>query len=243
MAASRKRKSTDAADPMMRAAAARRRSLGGKRKSRGSPTTTDATGATDATGRLAQADEGVGGGTTSRKRRSLTTADGVAARVKRRRSLEGAPLFSPPEDNKTPAKASPGAAELGFFSPAASAKRSKAWSVRASARRAADAWADHDGWLPSSKATRRRSSRSSRAAAARRQAVGGLGGLGAQRQSTELLMEVSDDAALETQISKDVKRTLRGTPYFRDGDGACLPRGLPADARGRGYECGLRPGA
>ena len=33
-------------------------------------------------------------------------------------------------------------------------------------------------------------------------------------------MEVSNDAALETQISKDVKRTLRGTPYFRDGDGA-----------------------
>ena len=125
-------------------AAARRRSLGGKRKSRGSPTTTDATGP----GRAAD----------ERRRRhnvaqarSLTTDDGVAARGKRRRSLEGAPLFSPPEKDATPAKASPGAAELGFFSPAASAKRSKAWSVRASARRAADAWADHDGWFPSSK--------------------------------------------------------------------------------------------
>ena len=42
----------------------------------------------------------------------------------------------------------------------------------------------------------------------------------AHNESTELLMEVGGDAALETQISKDVKRTLRGTPYFRDGDGA-----------------------
>ena len=73
------------------------------------------------------------------------------ARVKRRRSLEGGtPLLAAGRKNETPAKASPGAAELGFFSPAASAKRSKAWSVRASARRA-DAWADHDGWFPSSK--------------------------------------------------------------------------------------------
>jgi hypothetical protein len=215
-AASRKRKSTDAADPMMIAAAARRRSLGGKRKSRGSPTTTDATGA------ASRKRTSVGDGTTSRKRRSLATDDGVAARVKRRRSLEGAPLFSPPDEKKaTPAKASPGAAELGFFSPAASAKRSKAWSVRASARRAADAWADHDGWFPSSKGDE----------AAFLALVESRGCPPAKRleawaawartdQATALLMEVSNDAALETQISKDVKRTLRGTPYFRDGDGA-----------------------
>jgi hypothetical protein len=181
--------------------AAGRRSLGGKRKSRGSPTEAAPT-------------------TMSRKRRSLTTDDGVASRVKRRRSLEGAPLFSPPDKNETPAKASPGAAELGFFSPAASAKRSKAWSVRASARRAADAWADHDGWFPSSKGDE----------AAFLALVESRGCPPAKRleawaawagnEPTELLLEVGGDAALETQISKDVKRTLRGTPYFRDGDGA-----------------------
>jgi hypothetical protein len=210
MAASRKRKSTDAA---MVTAAPRRRSLGGKRKSRGSPTT-------DATGAASRKRTSVGDGTMSLKRRSLTTDDGVAARVKRRRSLEGAPLFSPPEKDATPAKASPGAAELGFFSPAASAKRSKAWSVRASARRAADAWADHDGWFPSSKGDE----------AAFLALVESRGCPPAKRleawaawarnESTELRMDVGGDAALETQISKDVKRTLRGTPYFRDGDGA-----------------------
>ena len=181
--------------------AAGRRSLGGKRKSRGSPTEAAPT-------------------TMSRKRRSLTTDDGVASRVKRRRSLEGAPLFSPPDEkNATPAKASPGAAELGFFSPAASAKRSKAWSVRASARRAADAWSEHDGWLPSKgeEETFMTLVESRGCPPAKRLEAWAAWSKG---QSTELLMEASKDAALETQISKDVKRTLRGTPYFRDGDGA-----------------------
>ena len=198
-AASRKRKSTDAADPMMRAAAARRRSLGGKRKSRGSPAEAAPT-------------------TTSRKR-SLTTADGVASRVKRRRSLEGAPLFSPPDKEATPKKASPGAAELGFFSPAASAKRSKAWSVRASARRAADAWSEHEGWLPSKggEETFMTLVESRGCPPSRRLEAWAAW---ARNESTELRMDVGGDAALETQISKDVKRTLRGTPYFRDGDGA-----------------------
>ena len=211
-AASRKRKSTDAADPMLRAAAARRRSLGGKRKSRGSPTTTDATGA------ASRKRTSVGDGTTSRKR-SLTTDDGVASRVKRRRSLEGAPLFSPPDKEATPKKASPGAAELGFFSPAASAKRSKAWSVRVSARRAVDAWADHDGWLPSKggEETFMTLVESRGCPPAKRLEAWAAWAKG---QPTALLMEVGGDAALETQISKDVKRTLRGTPYFRDGDGA-----------------------
>ena len=62
------------------------------------------------------------------------------------------------------------------------------------------------------------------AAAARRRS-GGLGGLGPHR-ITELRMEVM--AALETQISKDVKRTPDYS-YFRDGDGAVLA--APADAR------------
>ncbi|CAH0379478.1 unnamed protein product [Pelagomonas calceolata] len=212
-AASRKRKSTDAADPMMRAATARRRSLGGKRKSRGSPTTTDATGA------ASRKRTSVGDGMTSRKRRSLTSDEGVASRVKRRRSLEGAPLFSPPDKEATPKKASPGAAELSFFSPAASAKRSRAWSVRCSARRAADAWSEHDGWLPSKgeEETFMTLVESRGCPPAKRLEAWAAWASG---PSTELLLELSSDAALETQISKDVKRTLRGTPYFRDGDGA-----------------------
>ena len=229
MAASRKRKSTDAADPMMRAAAARRRSLGGKRKSRGSPT------ATDATGDASRKRTSVGDGTTSRKRRSLTTDDGVAARVKRRRSLEGAPLFSPPDEKKTPAKASPGAAELGFFSPAASAKRSKAWSVRASARRAADAWADHDGWLPSSKRRRGgvpRARREPRLPAG--EAVGGLGGLVATGQAQSCSWKLVMMRRSRPKLVKTSSGRCGARPYFRDGDGAV--RSLAAFLRTRAAE-------
>ena len=165
--------------------------------------------------------------TASRKRRSVGSldtdgADGVAARVKRRRSVE-APLFSPPDEKvATPVK-SPGAAELAFFSPAASAKRSTAWSVRASARRATDAWAEYGaGWLPSRGDDEAFMSlvESRGCPPARRLEAWAAWARKVQDAESPLLMEMSKDAALETQINKDVKRTLRGTPYFCDGDGA-----------------------
>ena len=114
--------------------------------------------------------------------------------------------------------------------------------MRASARRAADAWADHDGWFPSSKGDE----------AAFLALVESRGCPPAKRleawaawarnEPTELLMEVGGDAALETQISKDVKRTLRGTPLLPGRRRRHVSGGLPADARGRGHECWLRPG-
>lgn len=208
-AAARKRRSCPATAGPTLTAAAPRRSVGGKRKSRGSPSNDTPTTTT-----------------TSRKRRSVSTADAdgadnVAARVKKRRSL--GPLFSPPDEKvATPVK-SPGAAELAFFSPAASAKRSTAWSVRASARRATDAWTEYGaGWLPSRGDDEAFMSlvESRGCPPARRLEAWAAWARKFQDAESPLLMDGGGDAALETQISKDVTRTLRGTPYFRDGDGA-----------------------
>ena len=107
--------------------------------------------------------------------------------------------------------------------------------MRASARRATDAWADHDGWFPSS----------SQEEAAFLALVESRGCPPAKRleawaawartdQATELLMEVSNDAALETQISKDVKRTLRGARPTSATEMA--PRYLAAFLRTRAAE-------
>ena len=209
MAASRKRKSTDAADPMMKAAAARRRKAQEPRQPHGDGRHR---------GRLAQADE--------RRRRQVAQAPEPhdrrrrRARVKRRRSLEGAPLFSPPEETRRPVRrrrAPP--------SSASSRRRRRRSAPRrgpCARRRAAPPTPgrDHDGWFPSSKGDEAAflALVESRGCPPAKRL--GAWAAWARNESTELRMEASNDAALETQISKDVKRTLRGTPYFGDGDGA-----------------------
>ena len=184
----------------------------------------------------------------SRKRKSCDAEDAplllspsaddvtVASRVKRRRSLDGAksPLFASPTTAKALSPVlSPGTKETQFFSPVASAKRGVAWSVAASARRAHAAWDDFFGdgevdWdcgaLDEAQfgrffelVARLGPPAESRGDAwrcwARAAASVGAG-------SQVVLRKEPADAALEEQLDKDIQRTLRGTPYFRDGDGS-----------------------
>ena len=162
--------------------------------------------------------------------------ESVASRVKRRRSVDkeaaASPLFLSPSRALSPARVlSPGARESAFFSPAPSGKRGVAWSVAASARRSRAAWddffedcggAEDWGTLGASEAAR----------GAFVNLVDRLGPPAEKRaeawalwvvdgpRDEAMLQSPGVDTDLEEMLLKDVQRTLRGTPYFRDGDGS-----------------------